>query len=219
VWYLTTTPRRSIPHLIKHQAMRIYLGSGGIAPLILNLDTRWEWVVTFTPRVIGPDTQLQWHWSDRLGAAVTPVSRDLPQRLRLHRHATLALIRQRLEAAVLLVCRGLTQPLVWALLAPVALIGQRQGSAGPLYHRDKSARYILDRRLGGPQSWPWRCGEEKNSCPCRESNPGLPDRSLVTTLTEISRLYVFCYVYEVCAVSANGFGQQPLRDKPIRSPK
>jgi hypothetical protein len=30
--------------------MKAYLGSGGIAPLILNLGTRWKWVVSFTPQ-------------------------------------------------------------------------------------------------------------------------------------------------------------------------
>jgi hypothetical protein len=36
----------------------------------------------------------------------------------------------------------------------------------------------FDRRLAGPQSWSRRCGEEKISCLCRESNPGRPARSL-----------------------------------------
>jgi hypothetical protein len=31
-------------------AMRVYRGSRGIAPTILNLGTRWRWVVNFTPR-------------------------------------------------------------------------------------------------------------------------------------------------------------------------
>jgi hypothetical protein len=30
--------------------MKAYRGSTGIAPLILNLGTRWRWVVSFTPR-------------------------------------------------------------------------------------------------------------------------------------------------------------------------
>jgi hypothetical protein len=30
--------------------MKKYLGSGGIAPSILDLGTRWSWVVSFTPR-------------------------------------------------------------------------------------------------------------------------------------------------------------------------
>jgi hypothetical protein len=29
-------------YLTKHHAMNIYLGSGGIAPYILNLSTRWN---------------------------------------------------------------------------------------------------------------------------------------------------------------------------------
>jgi len=30
--------------------MKTYWGSGGIDPRILNLCTRWRWVVSFTPR-------------------------------------------------------------------------------------------------------------------------------------------------------------------------
>jgi hypothetical protein len=37
--------------------------------------------------------------------------------------------------------------------------------------------YSLDRRLGGLQSRSGRCGEEKNACPCRESNPECLARS------------------------------------------
>jgi hypothetical protein len=40
--------------LIKHHAMNTYWGSGGIAPHILNLGTRWRWVVSFTPRPLYP---------------------------------------------------------------------------------------------------------------------------------------------------------------------
>jgi len=36
--------------LTKHHAMKTYSESGGIAPPILDLDTRWRWVVSFTPR-------------------------------------------------------------------------------------------------------------------------------------------------------------------------
>jgi hypothetical protein len=49
-------------------------------------------------------------------------------------------------------------------------------------------RYSLHRRLGGPQSRNGRSGEEKNFHSCRESNPGRPERSLVTILAELSRL-------------------------------
>jgi hypothetical protein len=41
----------------------------------------------------------------------------------------------------------------------------------PLYPRGKRPGYPLDRRLGGPQSRSGRFGEEKNSWPCRDSNP------------------------------------------------
>jgi hypothetical protein len=36
--------------LIKHYAMKLYTGSEGTAPRILNLDNRWRLVVSFTPR-------------------------------------------------------------------------------------------------------------------------------------------------------------------------
>jgi len=36
--------------LTKLRAMKTYCGSGGIAPPILNLGTRWRWMVRFTPR-------------------------------------------------------------------------------------------------------------------------------------------------------------------------
>jgi hypothetical protein len=34
----------------KHHAMKAHWGSGGIAPRILDLGTRWRWVVNFTLR-------------------------------------------------------------------------------------------------------------------------------------------------------------------------
>jgi hypothetical protein len=50
-----------------------------------------------------------------------------------------------------------------------------------LYPEGKSPRYLLDRRLGGPQSRSWRGGKEKNSYHfrCRESNLVRPARSQV----------------------------------------
>jgi len=54
---------------------------------------------------------------------------------------------------------------------------------GLFIHRNR-----FDRRLGGPQSRFWRGGKEKNPCPYLELNLNLPARSLVTILTEVSRL-------------------------------
>jgi len=48
--------------------------------------------------------------------------------------------------------------------------------------------YSFDMRLGGPQSWSGRGGEEKNSCQYRKLNPGHLGRSPVTIATELSRL-------------------------------
>jgi hypothetical protein len=38
--------------LTEHHAMKAYLRSGGIDPRILDLCTRWSWVVSFTPRLL-----------------------------------------------------------------------------------------------------------------------------------------------------------------------
>jgi hypothetical protein len=40
--------------LTKHHAMKTHWGSGGVAPRILDLGTRWRWVVSFTPRPLYP---------------------------------------------------------------------------------------------------------------------------------------------------------------------
>jgi hypothetical protein len=45
----------------------------------------------------------------------------------------------------------------------------------PLYPQGKNPRYPLDRRLGGPQSWSGRGGEEKNSQPQSGLEPPNPD--------------------------------------------
>jgi hypothetical protein len=52
----------------------------------------------------------------------------------------------------------------------------------------KSHLYPFDRRVGGTQKRSGRRGKEKESFPCRDSNPGCPARSLVTILTELPRL-------------------------------
>jgi len=56
----------------EHHAMKTYWGSGGIAPCVLDLGTRWRWVVSFTPRPLypkgrNPDT----HWT---GGWVGPIA-------------------------------------------------------------------------------------------------------------------------------------------------
>jgi len=40
--------------LLKYHAMKWYLGSRGTAPSILNLSTRWRWVVSFMPWPLFP---------------------------------------------------------------------------------------------------------------------------------------------------------------------
>jgi hypothetical protein len=41
------------------------MGSGGIAPRILNLDSRWRWVVGFTPRPLYPQAKCLRYPMDR----------------------------------------------------------------------------------------------------------------------------------------------------------
>jgi hypothetical protein len=58
----------------------------------------------------------------------------------------------------------------------------------PIYPREKSPRYLLDGRLGRDQSRSGSNGEEKNPCPCRESNPGFPTLRLAIMLPELLQL-------------------------------
>jgi hypothetical protein len=41
--------------------MEVYLGSGGVAPLILDLGTTWRWVVNFTPRPLYFQGKSPWY--------------------------------------------------------------------------------------------------------------------------------------------------------------
>jgi hypothetical protein len=55
-WYLQIAHQAKVQMsqcLSKRYAMKIG-GSGGIAPYILNLDTRWSWVISFTPHPLKP---------------------------------------------------------------------------------------------------------------------------------------------------------------------
>jgi hypothetical protein len=45
--------------------MKTYWGSGGIAPRILDLGTRWRWVVSFTPRPLYHQGKSPWYPLDR----------------------------------------------------------------------------------------------------------------------------------------------------------
>jgi len=108
--------RQEVKFLTKHQALKTYLlinltprqedimGSGGVAPRILNLSPTWMWVVSFTYR--------------------------------------------------------------------------------SLYSRGNIPRYPLYRRLGGPQSWYGRGGEEKISLslPGIETRPSSPQAKFTVLL-------------------------------------
>jgi hypothetical protein len=48
----------------KHHAIK-HVWSGGTAPCILNLGTRWRWMVSFTPRPLYPREKSPWYPLDR----------------------------------------------------------------------------------------------------------------------------------------------------------
>jgi hypothetical protein len=45
--------------------MKVYWGSEGIGPRILNIGTGWRWVVSFTPRPLYPQEKSPWYPLDR----------------------------------------------------------------------------------------------------------------------------------------------------------
>jgi len=51
---LRNTSKKLHLRLTEHHAMKAYWGSGGIGPPILDLGTRWRWVVSFMPRPLYP---------------------------------------------------------------------------------------------------------------------------------------------------------------------
>jgi hypothetical protein len=142
--------------------MKGYWGSGGIAPRILDLGTRWKWVVSFTPRPLYPQGRSPWYpFHRRLGG---PQSRSGKVKGKL----SLCLTKHHATKAY------------WESegLAPLILdLGTRWNwvvsfTPQPLYPKEKSTWYPLVRRLGGSQSRSGRGGEEKNSQP----PPGRDDK-------------------------------------------
>jgi hypothetical protein len=51
--------------LTEHHAMTVYWGNGGIDPSILDLGTRWRWVISFTPRPLYPQGKSPRYTLDR----------------------------------------------------------------------------------------------------------------------------------------------------------
>jgi len=47
-------------HLTEQHAMKVYWGSGGISPWILDLGTGWRWVVSFISRPLYPQGKSRW---------------------------------------------------------------------------------------------------------------------------------------------------------------
>jgi hypothetical protein len=63
--------------------MKAYWGSGGIAARILDLGTRWRWVVSFTPRPLypqrkNPSTHWIGGWEGPRGGLDAVVKRKIP---------------------------------------------------------------------------------------------------------------------------------------------
>jgi hypothetical protein len=58
----------------------------------------------------------------------------------------------------------------------------------PLYSQGKSPWYLLDRRLGGPQSWSGRDGAEKNSQPLPGLESPIVQPVAQSYTTDLSRL-------------------------------
>jgi hypothetical protein len=49
----------------EHHVIKAYFRSGGKVPRILDLDTRWRWVVSFTSRSFYPQGKSPWYLLDR----------------------------------------------------------------------------------------------------------------------------------------------------------
>jgi hypothetical protein len=74
--FLEVTKISSYPSvfLTVHHAMEAYWGSTGIAPYILDLGPRWNWVVSFTPQLLYPQGKSPWYPLDRrLGDPPEPI--------------------------------------------------------------------------------------------------------------------------------------------------
>jgi hypothetical protein len=71
----------------------------------------------------------------------------------------------------------------------------------PLYRGEICPRYPLDRRLGGPHSRYGSYGEEKKSCPYRETNSCLPARS--SSLYRLSYSDIKYCNYTICGYHGN----------------
>jgi hypothetical protein len=167
--------------------MKAYWGSGGIVPRILDLGSRWRWVISFTPRPLYPQGKSPGtHW---IGGWVAPravlgavVKRKIPSPRRESNPRT-----------PINTCYGdgTTVPRILNLCTRCSWVVTF--TLRPLYFRDKNRRCILGRMLGGPQSRSGRDGQEEKSshCFCRELNPDRPARCLVRIILE-SIIYKLC---------------------------
>jgi hypothetical protein len=61
----------------------------------------------------------------------------------------------------------------------------------PLYPQGKNSWYVLDRRLGEPQSWSGRSGEERNFKPLPGLEPPIIQPVAQRYTTELSHKLIF----------------------------
>jgi hypothetical protein len=66
----------------------------------------------------------------------------------------------------------------------------------PLYPQGKSPWYPLERRLGGPHSWPGRGGEEKNSKPLPGFEPLVIQPVAQSYTTELSWILLWYCIFQ-----------------------
>jgi hypothetical protein len=68
----------------------------------------------------------------------------------------------------------------------------------PFHSRRKSPRYSFDRRLGGPQNRPGRCGEEKHLALAENPTPAVqPEARRAATDTGVIRILHFTFIFQL----------------------
>jgi hypothetical protein len=74
--------------LTHHHAMKAYWGVQVQLPRIIDLGTRWKWVVSFTPRPLYPQGKRPWYTLDRrLGGPQSRLGHPAPAETRAPDHA------------------------------------------------------------------------------------------------------------------------------------
>jgi hypothetical protein len=153
--------------LTEHHAMKAYCESGGIASRILDLDTRWRWVASFTPRPFYPPGNSP--CTHRIGCWADPrVGLDM-------------VMKRKISSP----CLSHETSLSKSAIINLGIRWSCEASYTPrtLYPQGKKPPYRLQSSSG-------HGGKEKKShlCPRRELNHCRPVYSLVAILTELQRL-------------------------------